>query len=242
LACSIPAAGYVTTILGAGDCDDNNTAINPAATEICGNTIDENRNGQLDEGCALVTMNIKAFIEGYYIGSNSMNATLSNQGLTNPITDCDTIEVNLFAAANIPPAFSYKTILTVTGNAQIMLPASTIGQSYYIAIKHRNSVETWSANPILISSNTSYDFSTSASQAYGANQVAVGNGQYAFYAGDITQDGAIDAFDYIVLDADVVFGNYGYLNTDLTGDGSVDAFDYILLDANLINGISAVTP
>jgi hypothetical protein len=59
-----PVFGRVTVD---GDCNDNDRAIHPGAAEVCGNNIDDNCNGQIDEGCttcsnasSLSTTNISA--------------------------------------------------------------------------------------------------------------------------------------------------------------------------------------
>jgi hypothetical protein len=36
-----------------GDCNDNNAKISPTAVEICGNNVDDNCNGHIDEGCKI---------------------------------------------------------------------------------------------------------------------------------------------------------------------------------------------
>ncbi len=47
---SIPPAGYAAS---AGDCNDGNATVHPGATEICGDGIDNNCDGQIDEGCSV---------------------------------------------------------------------------------------------------------------------------------------------------------------------------------------------
>jgi hypothetical protein len=57
--CALTApAGYATR---AGDCNDNSSAINPGVLEICGNNIDDNCNGLVDENCMVACDNATAF-------------------------------------------------------------------------------------------------------------------------------------------------------------------------------------
>jgi len=88
MACSAPV-GYVTD---ASDCDDNNISVNPGAAEICGNLIDDNCNGFIDEGCGCVNpptanagssqticQNASASLSGS-IGGGATNGTWSTAG------------------------------------------------------------------------------------------------------------------------------------------------------------------
>jgi hypothetical protein len=50
LVCTAPPPGFVANN---GDCNDSDAAISPAATETCFDKVDNNCNGQIDEGCPL---------------------------------------------------------------------------------------------------------------------------------------------------------------------------------------------
>ncbi|MCX6185742.1 MAG: hypothetical protein NTU43_01940 [Bacteroidetes bacterium] len=187
---------------------------------------------------------IKAFLEGLYISNGEMIPAPYTANGSTPSTIADTIVIELHGVA-IPclTKHTFKTTLSIYGIANCSFPNSIIGNSYYIVIKHRNSNETWSANPVLISSNnTSYDFSLSASKAFGNNLQNMGNGVFAIFVGDINQDGAIDFNDYPSLDISSNNGDLGYNSNDLNGDASTDFNDYPVLDINSNNGIFTNRP
>ena len=107
-----------------------------------------------------VTLNLNVFIQGFYLGSGLMPAILFDQGMETDPTACDYITVELYEGLtpSNPVVISTSTILHTDGTAQITLPSTISGGDYYIVIKHRNSIETWSKNPVTFTSVTTFDF------------------------------------------------------------------------------------
>ncbi len=188
---------------------------------------------------------VKLFLQGYYQGASSMQAVMLNQNAPAAnATQTDFVQLELR-----DPIFPYEVVfisygvLQTDGNMTCSIPYAAMGHNYYIGVRHRNSIETWSANPVLMSNQTTYDFTTAANQAYGSNQVEVEPGVFALFSGDINQDGYIDGFDYPDFDTDSQNNVSGmYVATDLNGDGYVDGFDYPIFDENSQNNVSIVTP
>ena len=185
------------------------------------------------------TLTLKIFLEGYYTGSGTMRATKFDLGLSADPTATDDITVNLWYAsslANQNPDYSLSTLLHTDGTATVDFPAAVSGNSLYIAIKHRNSLETWSKQPVTFSSNTSYDFSNSLLKAYddGINNpmASMGGNVFALYGADVNQDGTVDASDMSDVDNDISVFAYGYNATDASGDGATDASDMSIADNN----------
>jgi len=173
-----------------------------------------------------------------------MTSVLANEGVSNTTgNETDTITIELHDA--IDPTIvveSVQAMLMVDGTATATLTTATAGSSYWIAIKHRNAIQTWSAAEVLFSATTTYDFTTADTQAYGANMKEVEPGVWAFYSGDISQDEFVDSFDYGALEADNLAFASGYLATDLNGDGFVDSFDYSIFEINNLNFVMSSHP
>jgi hypothetical protein len=195
--------------------------------------------------CGSLTLNLTAFIQGYYMGSGQMQPVLMNQSVSSTATVTDEITVELHDP--LPPhqlVATTTSMLSSIGTANCTFNGVAQGM-YYIAVKHRNSIPTWSAMPILLSSSasaTSYNFTTSASQAYGGNMVEVEPGVWAIYSGDISQDENIDLSDYSIYETDAGNFLFGYQGSDVNGDGSVDLLDATTLENNVNSFIYSIHP
>jgi len=219
------------------------------------------------------TLNLRVFLEGYYdAATGSMNKAqdVIPYDLTQfdkwPLNHVDTISVFLISDLGPlwppdPLPYEYKgygKFINTDGAISLNdIPGSFSG-SYYIIVKHRQSVETWSASPVSFAGNTiNYDFTTAASKAFGNNQKALNGGSvYGLYSGDIPnafvpQDGYVDAFDNNDIFNFDINSAFGYLPEDLTGfspaggtgpDGFVDIFDMAIVYNNMQNSVGMYTP
>ena len=223
--------------LSGGSVGDGNLAsayLSAVPTDIDGNT----RNlywpymgaDEVTASPLALKLTLQALIEGFY--ANSFN---------------DTISVEL--SQTIAPYNKLAPVkgLTSTSGVDFYLPKG--GEtSYYIVLKHRNSVETWSASTVATASfPLTYDFTSAAGQAFGSNMILVG-GKWCVYGGDLTsstpgvQDGLVDGSDLASVDNDNTNFITGYVVTDLTGEQIVDGSDLAIVDNNNTAFVGKVVP
>jgi hypothetical protein len=175
-----------------------------------------------------------------YPSSLQLNTQIIMEGFYNQITNkLNTKDSVIAYIRNISPPYQFidsgKAIIDsltfVGGFCFNHAPAGT----YYIVIKHRNSVETWSkagGESFVKTTPTYYDFTTSASQAYG-NNLKLKSGKYCLYSGDVNQSGFIDLDDFTLIDNDTYnFVSGRFINSDLNGDNFVDQSDMTIADNN----------
>ena len=179
------------------------------------------------------TLHLTALIEGFY--NNVTNKMIK-----------DTVRVYL-RNSTLPFAIvdSSKSVLDSTGNGILNFFNAANSIPYYIVIKHRNSIETWSSggNSFLLN-NLSYNFTTAANKAYGNNQKQIDSSpiQFGIYSGEVNQDGIVDASDVSAVDNDAFHFVSGYVRTDVNGNNFVDASDLSIVDNNAFDFVSIRRP
>jgi len=188
-------------------------------------------------------LNLSLYLQGLYVGSGMMHPAMDASGNHWGETIADHITVELHDGANYPTIiYSAPEInLNINGSASVPIP-STFSGSYYITIRHRNSIETVSTDPVSFSgSEINYSF-TDQLKAAGGKLIQEPDGIWSISSGDVDQNGKIEAADMILLDADASGFASGYLSTDINGDGIIDALDLIIADNNLSKSIEKPIP
>lgn len=107
--------------------------------------------------------------------------------------------------------------------------ANALNNSYYIEVKHRNSLSVWSNIPKSFSqgATTSFNFLGGPGNVYGGELISI-NGRWCMYSGDINQDGAINGNDFTIFN--LQFGQNGYIASDLNGDNTVNGNDFTVFN------------
>ncbi len=195
---------------------------------------------------AQVNLNTNFFIEGFYSGSGTMVEAMTNQGCSGAAsgkTDLVTIELHSSTSPyGIVTNGSSAASLSTSGVSGSFFNIAQGSTQYYVVIKHRNALETWSSSTVTFpnSSAVTYDFRYTLTNAHGSRMTDVsGNGTiFALYSGDVDQSGCIDSTDLSIIDTDINNFVYGCVPTDLNGDGNTDLLDYPIAQNNLHKCVS----
>jgi subtilisin-like proprotein convertase family protein len=102
---------------------------------------------------------LKIILQGFYAGSGLMTPVLYNAGLSTNNTDCDSVTVEI---RNSTSPFSLvqssKGILKTNGDVLFTPLCNCISRDYFVVVRTRNGIETWSKNPVHFNSSTLYRF------------------------------------------------------------------------------------
>ena len=183
----------------------------------------------------------RIFIQGYYRGLGLMQNAIDPNG-SPALSDTITMEL---ADINAPHSVLYSSpaILNSDGTCTFHFNTSPVRNSYYVVFKHRNCLESWSANPTSITNSTvSFEPATNASLIYGNNLCNLGDGNFALWSGDLNNDGVIDLIDVHLLESFLSPITIGYTRPDLTGDNCVESADYSVMENNCGENLHVLKP
>jgi len=195
------------------------------------------------EGTPEKVLNLSLLMEGLYGAAGMMNPAMNTTGAQwgNDIADLITLEFH--------DQYNYGTIvhsvanvnLFTNGNASITFPAVFNG-NYYLTVRHRNSIETVSFEPISFNAQTTTFNFDHPSKVFGNNLKQLYDGSYVIFGGDVNQDGTIDIGDMTPVDNDASNFSTGYLTSDVNGDGTIDTADMTIIDNNATTFTGADLP
>ena len=118
---------------------------------------------------------------------------------------------------------------------------------FYIRLKHRNSLETWSSVPVsfdYLTMQINYAFRSDITSALGNNMIEVDTTpqRFGLYSGDVNQQGFIVLTDVLIVYNDASVFTIGYKVTDVNGDNFTDLSDVLITNNNAVRFVSRIVP
>ena len=188
----------------------------------------------IEVGLLTKTLSLNMFIQGFFNTATNLMVP-------------DTVTVYLRNIAS-PFAIEDSATANVTsdGDGLFTFLNADNGTPYYIEVRHRNSIETWSKTPQqFTASNLTYNFSQSVTTAYGDNLIEVKpapDAIYAVYNGDENQNGTVDLTDVVNVSNAASSFISGYVTSDMNGDNITDLNDLVITSNNASAFVAAVKP
>lgn len=222
--------------------DPNNTEPRSAVITISSPGLEDTQVTLSQEAMPVRTLSLNLLIEGLYNGNGTLRQVNDAEGphFNAGVSDLISIELHNSSDYGHIEYLANNIELATNGMATVNIPLTFTG-SYYVTIRHRNSVETTSATPVSFAAEyVSYAFNL-PEKAYGGN-LALIDGHYAIRSGDINQDGTVDTADMTLIDNSAADYDSGYITPDVNGDGITDTADMTIVDNNSAGYVTAVTP
>jgi hypothetical protein len=173
-------------------------------------------------------------LQGLYNGGGTMRQASNGGGPQWPLGIADHITVELHSSSNYSNiVYTISNVsLNTNGTATISSIPSSSNGSYYITVKHRNSLETTTSTAVSFAGSTITQSFGSRANVYGNNLALSLDGHYMIYGGDVNLDGIVDTGDMNDVDNGSTAILFGYNAADANGDGIVDTSDMNIVDNN----------
>jgi len=177
---NIPFKAETSLLPGSYNLTFSNTLMSNSKSE---NVLYSSQNGNLNIQSNKI-LNITALLEGLYNGNGIMRQARDANGpywpagvadhITVELHDATTYSTIVYSVADIP--------ISTAGVAMVTIPGTYNG-SYFITIKHRNSLETTTATAISFAGSTINQSFTVRANVYGGNLGLSIDGYYLIYGG-----------------------------------------------------------
>jgi hypothetical protein len=194
------------------------------------------------------TLNLKVYLEGFNNGTGGqvkvqgcIDGENSFDMFSGTISDTLTVQLAQTTEPYLTKYTLHGVSLNTDGTITLNSVPASLTDSYYIIIKHRNHIETWSQIVPFSGSVINYNFTDAVTKAWGNNLVHIGS-YYFIYSGDSNGDQYVDGFDLALTFNLNKQGKFGYQVSDVNGDGFVDGFDLAKVFNNNKKGVGMNTP